>query len=200
MNKEKIKEIFQESIDLKKMIIDSNSLEVIPRMGDKIVNAIMKGNKLLICGNGGSAADAQHLAAELLIRLKPSHNRQGIPAIALTQDVSTLTACGNDFGFDKIYERLVDTLGKKGDVLLAISTSGNSQNILNAIKSANINEIDSVAFLGSGGGKAVKLCEENFIVPSNNTARIQECHITIGHILMEYIEDRLIELNFLNII
>ena len=197
MNKERFKAALQESIDLKKSIIENNCLENIQIIGDKIVNSIIKGNKLLICGNGGSAADAQHLTAELLIRLKPSNNRQGIPAIALTQDVSTLTACGNDFGFEKIYERLVKTLGRKGDVLLAISTSGNSLNILNAIKAANDKEIVSISFLGSGGGKAIKLSKESFLVPSDNVARIQECHITIGHILMEYIEDKLIELDFI---
>ena len=153
----------------------------------------------MLCGNGGSAADAQHLAAEMLVRLRPNNNREGIPAIALAQDTSTITACGNDFGYDRLYERLVKTLGHKGDVLIVITTSGNSENIIAAMKAAK--EIGVLVFglLGSEGGKALKYCDEAFVVPSNNTGRIQESHITAGHALMELIEDELIDSGYINL-
>ena len=120
---------FKDSIELKKNILNSNALESIVEMSLQISHSIVNGNKLMICGNGGSAADAQHLAAELLVRLKPLNNREGIPAIALAMDTSTITACGNDFGYEYLYQRMVDTLGKPGDVLLGITTSGNSKNV-----------------------------------------------------------------------
>jgi D-sedoheptulose 7-phosphate isomerase len=168
-------------------------------MGDIAVHSIINGGKIMFCGNGGSAADAQHLAAEMLIRLRPSNNREGIAAIALTQDASTMTACGNDFGFDGIFERMVQSLGRENDVLIAITTSGSSNNIIRAMQAAQEKNINVFGFLGSGGGSAVKLCNESFIVPSDNTGRIQESHITAGHALMEYIEDKLIEKNYLHL-
>ena len=146
----------------------------------------------MLCGNGGSAADAQHLAAEMLVRLKRKNNREGIQAITLAQDTSTITACGNDFGYDKLYERMVTSLGKEGDCLIAITTSGNSLNIINAMKAAINMKVKVFGFLGAGGGKALQYCDEAFIVPSDNTGRIQEVHITAGHALMEYIEESLI--------
>ena len=154
---------------------------------------------MLICGNGGSAADAQHLAAELLIRLRPTVNRQSLPAISLVQDTSTITACANDYGYECIFERLLESLGKPGDVLLGISTSGNSENVNRALQSAKLQDIVPTGFLGSGGGGAKHLCQEAFIVPSQNTARIQESHIMAGHILMETIEDILIAESFLKV-
>jgi D-sedoheptulose 7-phosphate isomerase len=195
----KIKKNFQDSIALKKTIINNNLLNVIEKMGDIIVESITDGNKIMLCGNGGSAADAQHLAAEMLIRLRPNNNREGIPAIALAQDTSTITACGNDFGYEKLFERMVQSLGKEGDILIAITTSGNSENINLAIEAAKAMGIKVFAFLGSGGGKALGLSELSFLVPSNNTGRIQESHITAGHALMEYIEDRLIEDEYIHI-
>ena len=147
----------------------------------------------MLCGNGGSAADAQHLAAEMLIRLRPKNNREGIPAIALAQDTSTITACGNDFGYDKLYERMVSAIGSKGDCLIAISTSGNSENVILAMKVAREMGISVYGFLGCGGGNALEFCDEAFIVPSEDTGRIQESHITAGHALMEYVEDSLLE-------
>lgn len=182
---------FEQSIAVKKMSIE-NGFESLICMGDKIVQSIEAGGKLMFCGNGGSAADAQHLAAEMLIRLRPSNNREGIPAIALTQDVSTITACGNDFGYEVLYERLVTTLGKSGDCLIGISTSGGSENVIRAMKAAREMEINVFGFLGCGGGLASKDCDEVYIVPSEDTGRIQESHITAGHALMAYIEDRLI--------
>jgi len=147
----------------------------------------------MFCGNGGSAADAQHLAAEMLVRLRAKNNREGIPAIALAQDTSTITACGNDFGYDQLYERMVSSLGKEGDCLIGITTSGNSGNVIKAMKVARIMNIKVFGFFGVGGGEALQYCDEAFVVPSNDTGRIQEAHITAGHALMEYIEDQLIE-------
>ena len=192
-----IDNIFTESIKLKTKIINLGLLRVIGRMGDDITSLIKEGGKLMLCGNGGSAADAQHLAAEMLIRLRPMNNRKGIYAIALAQDTSTITACGNDFGYDSLYERMVTTIGKKNDCLIAITTSGNSENVIRAMRAARGMGIKVFGFLGAGGGKALEFCDEAFIVPSNNTGRIQEVHITAGHALMEHIEDSLIRDSYL---
>lgn len=189
----KFESIFQESILVKREIITSNALQSIENMGIYAISAIQEGKKIMLCGNGGSAADAQHLAAEMLIRLRSNYNRDGIAAIALAQDTSTITACGNDLGYEMLYERLLQSLGNEGDVLIAITTSGHSENIILAMKRAKKMGIKVFGFLGSGGGRAVNYCDEAFIVPSNNTARIQESHITAGHALMEYIEDGLIK-------
>ena len=151
----------------------------------------------MICGNGGSAADAQHLVAEFLIRLTSDVNRQGIPAISLAQDSSTLTACLNDYGPDVIFKRVMSSLAQEGDILLAISTSGNSKNIIEVLKYANSRGIYSLGFLGGDGGKALEYCNSAFIVPSTSTARIQESHITAGHALLQYVEDKLIEEGYL---
>ena len=153
----------------------------------------------MLCGNGGSAADAQHLAAEMLVRLRPNNNREGVPAIALAQDTSTITACGNDFGFEILYKRMVESLGKEGDIFIGITTSGNSENIILAMEAAKRMNIKVFGFLGCNGGDAFKLCDEAFIVPSNDTGRIQEAHITAGHALMECVEDKLLEVKYLNL-
>ena len=196
---QEIEQLFQESIQVKNQVVSSGILKHIVSMGLLSTKAIQKGNKLLFCGNGGSAADAQHLAAEMLIRLRPDNNREGIPAIALAQDTSTITACGNDFGYDQLFKRLVQTLGYEGDVLIAITTSGNSKNIIEAMKAAKKKKLLVFGFLGSKGGKALKYCDESFVVPSNNTGRIQESHITAGHALMEFIEDELIASGYINL-
>jgi D-sedoheptulose 7-phosphate isomerase len=194
----KIKSIFEESIKVKQLCL-SHGFKSLVKMGDEITQAIINGNKLLLCGNGGSAADAQHLAAEMLIRLRPMNNREGIPAIALAQDTSTITACGNDFGYDILFERLIKTLGKPDDCLIGITTSGNSKNVILAMQAAKVLGIKVFGFLGNGGGEALKFCDETFVVPSDNTGRIQEAHITAGHALMEYVEDRLIEVGYLHL-
>ena len=157
-----------------------------------IHKSINSGGKLMLCGNGGSAADAQHLAAEFLVRLRPNINRKPIAAISLLQDTSTITACGNDYNFKDIFSRNLEALGKKNDILLAISTSGNSANIINVLKKAKKMKIKTIGFLGKNGGLAKKLCDQKIIVPSKITARIQEIHIFLGHIIFEIVEDMLI--------
>ena len=187
----KIRQTFLDSISVKKEIVDNDLDLVLLEAGKVIADSIANGGKLLICGNGGSAADAQHLAAELLVRLKPKNNRKGLPAIALSLDISTMTACSNDFGFDKIYERSLESLANSNDVLIVITTSGNSKNILNAVKKAKKMNVLVFGFLGSKGGKVLKYCDDFFLVPSSETGHIQESHITGGHSLVECIEENL---------
>ena len=160
-----------------------------------IEKKLKKGGKILFCGNGGSAADAQHLAAEFIVRLRPHINRNPISALTLAQDTSTLTACGNDYSFEDIFLRPFRALVKKDDVLICISTSGNSKNILKVLKEAKKTKTYSVCFLGKNGGKAKKISDISLIVNSNNTARIQECHIFLGHFILEKVEDLIISKN-----
>jgi D-sedoheptulose 7-phosphate isomerase len=194
----KIEQLFNQSIEVKQACIKCG-FQQLYSMSEYVTQSIQNGGKIILCGNGGSAADAQHLAAEMLVRLRPMNNREGIAAIALAQDTSTITACGNDFGYEKLYERLVKTLGNKGDCMIAITTSGNSENVMLAMKAAQEMGIKVFGFLGCKGGKALKYCDEAFIVPSNNTGRIQEAHITAGHALMECIEDSLLESGFIHL-
>ena len=154
---------------------------------------LKKGGKILFCGNGGSAADAQHLVAEFIVRLRPHMNRNPISALTLAQDTSTLTACGNDYSFDDIFLRPFQALAKKDDILICLSTSGNSKNILKVLKEAKKAKVYSISFLGKGGGKAKKLSCKSLVVSSNSTARIQECHIFIGHFILEKVEDYIIK-------
>lgn len=160
----------------------------------QISKAIKKGGKIMLCGNGGSAADAQHLAAEFLVRLRPKVNRAPIPAISLATDISTITACGNDYDFNDIYVRNLEALYKKEDVLIVISTSGNSKNILNALQFCKRKKIFTVGLLGAGGGLAKKYCKLPIIVGSKVTARIQEAHIFLGHYIFEMVENRILKL------
>jgi D-sedoheptulose 7-phosphate isomerase len=152
-----------------------------------MVEALKQGNKVLFFGNGGSAADAQHWAAELSGRYKVE--RGGLAGIALTTDTSALTAIGNDYGFEFIFSRQVEALGRKGDVLVGISTSGNSPNVLRAFEKGKSLGCKSIGFSGRDGGKMAALCDVNLIIPSNNTPRIQEMHALIGHILCQAVDD-----------
>jgi D-sedoheptulose 7-phosphate isomerase len=195
----KIKQTFEDSITVKQKVIDEGAYRVLLDAGNIIAESISKKGKLLICGNGGSAADAQHLAAEFLIRLTSDVNRDSIPALSLAQDTSTLTACINDYGSDDIFKRVFSALSSDGDVLLAITTSGNSKNIIETLKLANERGIYSLGFLGGDGGEALKYCNTAFIVPDKVTARIQESHITAGHALLQYVEDKLLEDGWLTI-
>lgn len=195
----KIKKTFEDSITVKQKVIDEGAYKVLLDAGNVIAESISKKGKLLICGNGGSAADAQHLAAEFLIRLTSDVNRDSIPALSLAQDTSTLTACINDYGSNDIFKRVFSALSSDGDVLLAITTSGNSKNIIETLKLANERGIYSLGFLGGDGGEALKYCNTAFIVPDKVTARIQESHITAGHALLQYVEDKLLEDGWLTI-
>jgi D-sedoheptulose 7-phosphate isomerase len=145
-------------------------------------------NKILLCGNGGSAADAQHLATEFVIRMDPAIKRPGIPAIALTTDTSMLTAGANDIGYDNVFARAVEALGSPGDVLIGISTSGKSESVNRAVQMARSKGMTTIGFLGNDGGATKDLVDIPIIVPSSNTQRIQEGHITIGHILCALVE------------
>ena len=158
-----------------------------------IYKKIKSGGKLMFCGNGGSAADAQHLSAEFIVRLRPNINRYPIPAISLAQDTSTLTACGNDYNFLDIFKRPFQALAKKNDVLIVISTSGNSLNVVKVLKEARSKKITTIGFLGSSGGKCKKFCDIKLLVPSNTTARIQECHIFLGHFILEQVENLIVK-------
>lgn len=160
---------------------------------NKIYKKIKKGGKVFLCGNGGSAADAQHLAAEFLIRLRPHVNRKPIAAISLAMDTSTLTACGNDYSFNKIFSRNLLALSNSKDILIAISTSGNSKNIIDVLKTAKKKKIFSISFLGNYGGAAKKYSDINLIINSRTTARIQESHIFLGHYIFECVEDMLLK-------
>ena len=195
--KNKVIKTFEDSISVKQQIIKESSYKVLLDAGDIIADSISNGGKLLLCGNGGSAADAQHLAAEFLVRLTSDVNRESIPALSLAQDTSTLTACINDYGSDEIFERVFSALSSSGDTLLAITTSGNSSNIIETLKAARDKDIFSLGFLGNGGGEALLYCDLAFVVPSKITARIQESHITAGHALLQYIEDSLLEKGWL---
>lgn len=163
--------------------------EFVPFIEDlagRIVECLEAGGKVLFFGNGGSAADAQHLAAELVVRYRV--NRKALAGIALTTDTSILTAGGNDFGFDSIYARQVEALGRKGDVVIGISTSGNSANVVNGLVEARRQGCLAVAFTAEGGGRCAEVADLCFRAPSPITARAQECHLLVGHILCDWVE------------
>jgi D-sedoheptulose 7-phosphate isomerase len=155
--------------------------------------SLRRGGKLMFCGNGGSAADSQHLATELLIRLRGLVERPSWPALALTLDQAALTAAGNDYGFEFVFERSLRGLGRRGDVLFGISTSGRSPNVVRALQAAREMDIVTVGLLGGAGEPALGLCDHVLLVPDSETARIQECHIALGHTVLELLEDRLLK-------
>ena len=157
-----------------------------------ISGVIGSGGKLLIAGNGGSAADASHFAGEMIVRLTAERNRQSLPAIALSADVAVLTACANDYGFENIFARQVEGLGNKGDMLFVISTSGNSENLVRAVQKAHEKGIISVGLLGGNGGKLGKMVERSLTIPHLSTQRIQEEHIFLIHLLVELVESDLV--------
>ena len=185
---ERIHRIARESIEAKKAFFDSHA-EAVARAAELIITSIKAGGKVLIFGNGGSAADAQHIAAELVNRL--NYDRPPIAAIALTTDTSILTSVGNDSSFDELFERQVRALGREDDVALAISTSGNSRNVLRAVDAAHELGIKTIALAGRDGGKLAGGVDVALVVEASSTQRIQETHITIGHILCELVEDAL---------
>ncbi len=151
------------------------------------VDTLKAGNKILLFGNGGSAADAQHIAAELTGRYKTE--RSGLPGIALTTDTSALTAIGNDYGYDRVFDRQVESLANEGDLLIGISTSGNSKNVINALKLGRKLKCKTLGFSGHNGGMMNEICDINLVVPSDNTPRIQEMHILFGHTICQIIDN-----------
>lgn len=181
----------EESIKLKEKIKSDEFLEKIVEISDVLSDCIKNGGKILLCGNGGSAADAQHIAGELVVRLTSDSQRKALPAIALTTNPSVITASANDFGFESVFSRQIEALGKEKDILLLFSTSGNSPNLLKATETAKSLKIKTIALLGKGGGKLMDLTDYSLVVPSDDTQRIQEVHITIGHILVLLIEKNL---------
>ena len=178
----------RESVETKKTFFDSQA-DTVARAAELLIASIKAGGKVLIFGNGGSAADAQHIAAELVNRL--NYDRPPIAAIALTTDTSILTSVGNDSSFDDLFERQLRALGRQGDVAIAISTSGNSPNVLRAVDAARELGIKTIALAGRDGGKLAAAADVALVVDAHSTQRIQETHITIGHILCELIEDAL---------
>jgi len=185
-----IKEQIQASIDTKQNILNDEALmQTIAQVGRECVDLYKNGKKTLLAGNGGSAADAQHIAAELVGRY--GFDRPSIPSIALTTDTSNLTAIGNDYGYDKVFSRQMEGMGSEGDLFIGISTSGNSENIVNAITAAKEKGVKTVALVGRDGGEMARIADYAIIVPSNETPRIQESHILIGHIICDIIEKEL---------
>jgi D-sedoheptulose 7-phosphate isomerase len=189
-----IREIIQTSIDTKKNVLDNpNLLNSVQQIVETIVQALRNGNKVLFCGNGGSAADAQHLAAELSGRFYS--DRDPLPSEALHCNSSYLTAVANDYGYDVVYSRLVKGIGKQGDILIGLSTSGNSVNIIKAMEQARQLGMINVGFTGETGGAMKDLCDHLINVPSKDTPRIQEVHIMVGHIVCQLVEEQLFKSN-----
>ena len=168
---------------------DQHQVVLIENITNTILNAFKSDNKLLLCGNGGSAADAQHIAAELSGRFEI--DRKPLNAEALHVNSSFVTAVANDYGYEEIYSRMIEAIGKNGDILLALSTSGNSKNVIRAIEKANSRGLITIGFSGNDGGAMQNLCKYNLIIPSDNTARIQEAHILVGHIICKLIEQKM---------
>ena len=185
-----IENSLKSSIDVKGKILEDEGLKrKILDAAEMVISAIKRGNKIIACGNGGSAADAQHIVAEL--QGKFYKNRKPLPAVSLTVNTSILTAVGNDFGFDEVFSRQVEGIGREGDVLLAISTSGNSANVINAAIAAKEMGMKVICLTGKSGGKLKEHCDILINVPDDDTPRIQEAHITIGHIICQIVEEEI---------
>lgn len=180
-----IEKALKDSLKIKEQFIKEN-IDNIITLAEKIVLAFTNDRKLMICGNGGSAADAQHIAAEFVNRFVME--RPPLPAIALTTDTSIITSIGNDYTFDDIFAKQVKAIGVEGDILLLISTSGNSPNIVSAIKAARDNKIYTIALTGRDGGKTKGMADSTIIVKSDITARIQECHIFVSHLICQLVD------------
>jgi D-sedoheptulose 7-phosphate isomerase len=180
------KQLAQSIATMQATLADLHIADTIVTIAELTANAMHGGRKLLVAGNGGSAADAQHLVAEFVVRL--AANRPAMRAVALTTDTSIITAAGNDFSFDCIFARQIEALGQPGDLFLGISTSGNSKNILQAIQQAKQMKMTTIGFTGNGGGQMRALCDYNIIIPSNVTMNIQECHLALEHIFCMAVE------------
>ncbi len=184
----RVREILLESADVKRALAEEAGA-AIAAAASLVAETFARGGKLLLLGNGGSAADAQHLAGELTGRFR--RERDALPAIALTANTSDLTAIGNDYAFDRVFSRLVAAYGREGDAVLAISTSGNSPNVLEAVREARHRGLRSIGLTGRGGGKLAPAVDVAIVVPSADTQRIQESHIAVGHVLCELVEEAL---------
>ncbi len=190
--------LINQSVAVKERMLADDIGARLSAMAEAAAAAIAGGGKVLLCGNGGSAGDAQHLAGEFLVRLRSSLNREALPALSLITDSSTLTACANDYGYEQIFARPLQALGRRGDVLLAITTSGNSANVLAALDVAKNQGLLRLGFLGGDGGGALAHCDQAIVVPSDDTNRIQESHIMLGHILVHLVEEILLAEGHIN--
>lgn len=186
---ERIIKLINESIDAKQKLLKSENVQIIEKIANIVINSYNLSKKIVICGNGGSAADAQHFAAELVCRFEK--NRKALPAIALTTDTSIITSAGNDYGYENVFSRQVEALVNEGDVVIGISTSGNSPNVLKAIEQAKIAKAYTIGFTCENGGKLKNSADVCFCAPSAITARAQECHILAIHIICSLIEEKL---------
>jgi D-sedoheptulose 7-phosphate isomerase len=186
---EKIESLIRASVDVKQLMLqDKNIIDTVGKCVQVIVTAFKNGNKVLFCGNGGSAADAQHLAAEFSGRFYT--DRDALPAEALHVNTSYMTAVANDYSYDVVYSRMVNGIGKEGDVLVGLSTSGNSVNIVKAFETAKEKRMATIGFTGSTGGQMKGICDYLLNVPSKDTPRIQESHILLGHIICQLVEEQ----------
>lgn len=185
----RINELIDAKIQLLNTLKGSEYMKTVENAADCMVNCIRNGNKIILAGNGGSAADAQHFAGEIVGRF--TMERKSIPALSLCVDPSVMTCIGNDYGYDMVFARQMEGLGQAGDVFVAISTSGNSENIIKAIEAAREKGIKVVGFLGKGGGKIKDMCDYALVVPSDDTPRIQEIHTFTVHLMCEYIEEKI---------
>ncbi|TGJ99285.1 D-sedoheptulose 7-phosphate isomerase [Leptospira semungkisensis] len=183
-----------DSIQTKKDVLDTLLPEIV-QAGQIASKVLENGNMILFCGNGGSSCDASHIAAELVVRYKSGNERRALPAISLSSDSAVLTACSNDYGYEEVFSRQVQAFGKPGDLLIGLSTSGNSKNVISATEAAKKLGMKTISFLGGDGGKLKGMADLDIIIPRKETARIQESHILIGHILCSIIEQELFQLS-----
>lgn len=188
--REHIRRYLRGSAEVKQRLAEK-SVDAIAAVADAISKALSNGNMVMLCGNGGSAADCQHIAAEFTNRLNPGFDRRALAALALTTDTSFLTACSNDYGFEHIFERQIEALGEKGDILIGISTSGNSENVIRAVEYCQTHNIKTVGFLGGDGGRLGQLVDYALVVPSSSTQHIQEGHIAIAHLICDLVERKM---------
>ncbi|MBU0710132.1 MAG: D-sedoheptulose 7-phosphate isomerase [Candidatus Omnitrophica bacterium] len=186
--REKIKDLLLQSIQIKEDLIRTKLTEIVG-ITELVISSLKKKGKVILFGNGGSAADSQHIAAELVGRFKK--DRYAMPAIALTTNTSILTSLANDYGYEIVFSKQIEAMGEKNDIAIGISTSGKAQNVINGIKQAKKMNIKTVALTGGDGGELLKIADVTLMVPSTITARIQEAHITIGHIVCELVENEL---------
>jgi D-sedoheptulose 7-phosphate isomerase len=187
-SKEIIKNLINDSIEAKKKMLEDTQIEYIHNIVNKIVEAYKNDKKIIICGNGGSASDTLHFCAEMVVRFEK--NRAALAAITLNENISSLTAIGNDFGYEYSFSRQLEAFAQEGDIFIAISTSGNSKNVINALKSAKKLGIFTIGMTNSNGGKVKNMCDLCYCAPSKVTARTQECHILLIHIIAKFVEEK----------